>query len=252
MRGIIDNINNPFIVTGILFDYFKVKNNLYLYKKDLLILVFSLYRGLRLNDGKKIQYFIVGSLLKLRLTNFKFALDSAFNYTTYDSIRSILSRAVKLEDYQLPTPEIARSEIERIFGNGMAGIVSKHIVSANTLVSKLFEKKDHFKLTENKEFANIPMFNAIKNYLKDITALADQLIDKPLIESARALVLLNVDSIFSKERNKVLPLLTVGKILQLGLKDLNSTTVIYYGSASTESTYTSARDLSKSIKNSSN
>jgi hypothetical protein len=160
----------------------------------------------------------------------------------------MLGRAVTNELYQLPTPETALSEIERIFGDGMAVIVSKHIVAAQSLGSKLFEKKDFFSIEENKEFEKLPIFRAIKVYLEDINVLAAQLLDKPLVESARALVLLNVDSIFNNERNKVLPLLTVGKILQKGLKELNSTEEIYYGSATAESTYTSSQELAKSIK----
>jgi len=54
---------------------------------------------------------------------------------------------------------------------------------------------------------------------------------------------LNINQIFNKDRNKILDLLNIGKILYKGFQYNNKHTEIYYGSAITESTYTLSNDL---------
>jgi hypothetical protein len=55
--------------------------------------------------------------------------------------------------------------------------------------------------------------------------------------------MLNIDSLFNKERNKTLELLNTGKIFNLGFKKLNQMDEIMYGSATVESTYSYTKDL---------
>jgi hypothetical protein len=60
--------------------------------------------------------------------------------------------------------------------------------------------------------------------------------------------MLNIENVFSKERNKTLELLNTGKIFGLGFKKINQMDEIMYGSATVESTYTYSIDLFKRIQ----
>lgn len=55
--------------------------------------------------------------------------------------------------------------------------------------------------------------------------------------------MLNIDNLFTKERNKTLELMNTGKVFNLGFKEINQMDEIIYGSATVESTYTFTSDL---------
>lgn len=59
---------------------------------------------------------------------------------------------------------------------------------------------------------------------------------------------LDIEKIFNKDRNKIRSLMTIGSIIRGGFKILNNTHEIYYGSSTTESTFTAPNDLVKSLK----
>jgi hypothetical protein len=59
---------------------------------------------------------------------------------------------------------------------------------------------------------------------------------------------LNIDNIFNKDRNKIQSLLKVGTIIREGFRTLNNVTEIYYGSSTTESTFTQPSDVIKNVK----
>jgi hypothetical protein len=59
---------------------------------------------------------------------------------------------------------------------------------------------------------------------------------------------LDIENIFNKDRNKIRSLMTIGSIIRGGFKILNSTHEIYYGSSTTESTFTAPNDLIKSLQ----
>jgi len=51
------------------------------------------------------------------------------------------------------------------------------------------------------------------------------------VQASKDLILLETESLFSKERNKTLELLNTGKMFKKGFDYINSTDEIYYGSA---------------------
>jgi len=55
--------------------------------------------------------------------------------------------------------------------------------------------------------------------------------------------MLDIDSIFGKERNRTLDLMNTGKIFKQGFNKINSMDEIYYGSSTGESTYTQTKDM---------
>jgi len=59
---------------------------------------------------------------------------------------------------------------------------------------------------------------------------------------------LNIDSLFNKDRNKVQSIINIGSMVRNGFSILNKTDEIYYGSSTTESTFTAPNDLIKSIQ----
>lgn len=60
--------------------------------------------------------------------------------------------------------------------------------------------------------------------------------------------MLDIESVFSKERNKTLELLNTGKIFKDGFNKLNAMDEIMYGSATVESDYSFTTDISMLIK----
>jgi hypothetical protein len=117
LNGLVKNLSNPFIIYTTLFDYFVIKGNMYLYKKSILDMVCSLYRGKSFAGIPSYTQKRLNSMLR----TFSWGLKLALDRLTYDSIRTILARASHLNEfYVLPGAEIARLEIKRILANGLS------------------------------------------------------------------------------------------------------------------------------------
>jgi hypothetical protein len=106
MNGIIKNINNPFIVITILYDYFKIKQNNYFAVGNLVSTIKNFYKGLKLmkiQKGKiKKSFFRFSKRLEHKLEIFRFGLDISFGYDTYDNFRKLLCNHITNELYAIP------------------------------------------------------------------------------------------------------------------------------------------------------
>jgi hypothetical protein len=59
---------------------------------------------------------------------------------------------------------------------------------------------------------------------------------------------LNIDNLFNKDRNKIQSIVNIGSMVWKGFNILNKTDEIYYGSSTTESTFTAPNDLIKAVQ----
>lgn len=232
LGGILRNINNPNIVFTVLYDYFKIKGNYLPSSTNSLVdLVNSLYHKLLIRNKK---YFKLSVNMISSLQNFSLMLDVIFGYYSYDKIRNLFARNITTLDYNIPNDDTILSELKRVLSHGLRSRLLemnvKLINSPKTLISK-FDIEDKNLLNNN------PIFLAIYNTLSRFRDIKlDDLND--LHNISKEICDLNIDAIFSKERNKIQSLIEIGKILKDGFKYINSTTEVYYGSATLTDSFT--------------
>lgn len=232
LGGILRNINNPNIVFTVLYDYFKIKGNYLPSSTNSLVdLVNSLYHKLILRNKK---YFKLSNSMITSLQNFSLMLDVIFGYYSYDKIRNLFARNITSLDYNIPNDDTILSELKRVLSHGLRSRLLemnvKLINSPKTLISK-FDVEDKNSLNNNPIF--LAIYNTLSRFrdikLEDLNDLHN--ISKEICD-------LNIDSIFNKERNKIQSLIEIGKILKDGFKYINSTTEVYYGSATLTDSFT--------------
>ncbi|AKN79252.1 RNA-dependent RNA polymerases [Alternaria brassicicola mitovirus] len=247
LNGIIENINNPFIVMVNLFDFFKVKQNYLGSMKNLSEILFSLYKGLNRELGKKFN----NSKFKTKVRVFHESLNFSFGYSTNDSLREILCYNITNDYYVIPNNNLIHQIYDDVISLGLGKSIENSMNNLNTISSKIIDKKDLLKLDDINEIRNYPIFKGILNHIdryKDTVKSWDNDI-KTFRQKSKDLMMLNIDSLFNKERNKTLELLNTGKIFNLGFKKLNQMDEIMYGSAIVESTYSYTKDLFPLIQN---
>jgi hypothetical protein len=260
LKGIINNFKNPFVVFIILYDYFKIKNNLYTSKFSLVELLHRLYFKFSITKSKKVnlslnkskkqtKIFLNLSYNKLKMVKaLALSLDIDFGYYNYDKLRNLFTLLVTNDQYEIPGEGVALLEYKRILSQGMMGIVGKinsSIINNPDLLLSKFEIEDKNLLADNPVFISI--YNTIKQSWKIVQAwdLSDSVV---LHNASKEITDLDIESIFNKDRNKIRSLITVGSIVRGGFRILNNTSEIYYGSSTTESTFTAPNDLIKSLQ----
>lgn len=242
LKGILSNVKNPFIVFTIIYDYYKIKGNLYLSNYSLVDLVRRFY--FKLMFGKECLSLSRQTYNKVK--NFSIALDINFSYITYDKIRNLFCNKVKNDIYMMPTEGVALLEYKRILSDGLAKVIGKfneNIINSPKLLLNKFSE------IEDKNILSIfPVFISVRNVI-NITwnkvqawDLSSQIM---LHDIAKDINDLSIDRIFNKDRNKIQSLLSIGKILNTGFTKLNKTDEIYYGSSWATSTYTISNDMIK-------
>jgi len=239
MNGIIENINNPFIVMVNLYDFFKVKRNYLGSTKNLFQIVSSLYKGL----NKRFIKFN-NSKFKMKVKIFHASLDFAFGYSTNDSLRELLCLNITNENYVIPNDNLIHQIYDDVIKMGLGRTVEKGIHNLSGISKKIIENKS-IVLDDINEINNYPIFKGIINHInryKETVKTWDSDV-KSFRQKSKDLLMLDIDSVFSKERNKTLELLNTGKIFNLGFSKINQLDEIYYGSATVESTYTYSKDL---------
>jgi hypothetical protein len=230
-KGIIHNFRNQFIVFTILYDFYKVKNNLYVSKHSLCKVVSNLYFKFKFDEWKlkiknrKKTFKLKSTILTLNLKerskvkSFSLALDLTFNHYSYDKLREYFAlNTVKRSEYMLPTVEVARSEMERVLLAGLASTIRKF---NNTIFDDPFK---FFKEEQRKDAENFPIFTAMFNQVSSSWDLLTLYKNKKLsmYEVSKKLSLLDMESTFNKDRNIIMSLVNVGTIARRGFYKLNN------------------------------
>jgi len=159
------------VVFIILYDYFKIKNNLYTSKFSLVELLHRLYFKFSLTTiiKKKTKFqkkivFLNISKNKLKMVKaLSLSLDIDFGYYTYDKLRSLFVNMVTNDQYEIPGEGVALLEYKRILSQGMMGIIGKinnNIINNPDLLLSKFEIEDKNLLSNNPVFISI--YNTIK------------------------------------------------------------------------------------------
>jgi len=244
MIGIVKNINNPITVFTILFDYVFVKGNYWSYSKTLVDFLVDLYHRLKLqklNQTKKKE----GSRKKSKLS-FKFfsinvtkrwlksleihsfSLLHTFGFSSNESNRRFILERIPSELYVYH----GERSLSEIFEHGMIKLVFDNYSKVNTLVEELRSVKTFNKIEELKV---TPLYNAINNQLLRLIDLLKQNSheEKSVLEISRNLTILDFDSIWDRERNKIAVLVKVGQSFKKGILSISkayASDEIYYGS----------------------
>jgi hypothetical protein len=246
MNGIIENINNPFIVMVNLFDFFKVKQNYYSSIMNLSDVVSRLYKGLNLELSKKFS----NSRFRMKVKVFHESLNFSFGYSTVDSLREILCYNITNDYYVIPNDNLIHHIYDDVIRLGLGRSIENSMSNLSVISTKIIERKEQLGLEDINEIRNYPIFKGIVNHVNKYLETVKSW-DKEILtfrQKSKDLLQLNIDNVFNKERNKTLELLNTGKIFNLGFKQINETDEIYYGSATVESTYTANSDLFERIQ----
>nr|UPW42199.1 MAG: putative RNA dependent RNA polymerase [Xinjiang mito-like virus 61] len=238
MVGIINNIGNPFIVFTILFDHFKIKMNYMSCNIPLIFVISKLYKDLKIlyykktKIGKIRKIFIRSKFINInrfliRLETLQLGLDRAFGFLTEESLRIFLHKVIKNDSYLVPTSRaVLFEELNRILGDGLVRLVSQNLDNTSKIISNLITRSeilcDDFDVNYLRKY---PIFRSILNHC----VLAEEAISKwgfssDLLMASKELVQLDINNLFDKERNKILSLLNIGKILSSGIHVINQDT----------------------------
>jgi hypothetical protein len=246
MNGIIENINNPFIVMVNLFDYFKVKGNYLGSVKNLTSILFSLYKGLNRKLSKKFD----NSRFKMKVRTFHESLNYSFGYSTLDSLRELLAMNIHNEQYVLPSNNLIHQCFDDVIQMGLGKSIGNSLTVLGSISDDLIDKKDQLNLSDINELRFLPIFRGIVNHINRYTQTVKSwdFTESNFRQKSKDLLVLNIDNLFSKERNKTLELLNTGKIFSLGFNKINQTDEIMFGSSSVESTWTFTADIMRLVQ----
>jgi len=161
MNGIVENINNPFIVMVNLYDFFKVKKNYLGSTKNLPMICSSLYKGLSLKLSKKFN----NSRFKMKIYTFHKSLDYSFGYLTYDSLRELLCLNITNEQFMIPNEQLIHQTYDDVVCQGMGSSIKNSMNSLDQLAQKVIDGKSVYNIEDPNELRNFPIFKGIVNYI---------------------------------------------------------------------------------------
>jgi hypothetical protein len=237
VRGILINFKNVNIVFSILYSHFKINFKPYLSKFSLVDSLAQLYKDFYLIKGNKKEFPIRRlSHTVERLKTFSSILDITFGYANDQNIRQIFTRNITSDYYMIPSTEDSLLEIKKILSTGLGKLLSSNIGKVSSWQTKIIESYDE---QNRNNLIYYPTFVGLYNYIENIKTRTKKWSgSEEISELTSDLNVIDVDKIFSKERQKFDKLLTIGKSLEVGFSNINKTEEIYYGSATVESTLT--------------
>nr|URY18745.1 RNA-dependent RNA polymerase [Erysiphe necator associated mitovirus 37] len=237
VRGIIHNIFNVFIVFTILYSHFKIHGNLYLSVNSLSGSLFTLYNKLYIFKGKKKFFPIKNYRYNIkRLKTFSSLLDLIFGYENDQSIRRIFTRNITSDIYMIPSREDSLPNIKEILSTGLGKLLSSNIGKVSSWQTKIIES---FEDENRNNLSVFPTFVGLYNYIENIKMKTRKWKgSEEISELVSDFNVIDVDKVFSKERQKFDKLLTIGKSLEKGFSNINTLEEIMYGSATVESSLT--------------
>jgi hypothetical protein len=201
MKGLIENIDNIFIIYQILFDYYFIKGNLYMAKSNLVWVVASLIRAVLRSKQK--QCFSQRSFVE-RLEPLAFFMRYRFGYVTYDEARCFFAKHLRSDIYMIPTKDVVRDEISRVMSLAMVGTAWSSARVMSRFIPNLFSNPFFLdrSLTIDEDGTPIPMLQAVYNYTDKLVMKMTHLqLSKITVEEAMEdVVLLDVEAMMSFER----------------------------------------------------
>nr|UTQ48822.1 RNA-dependent RNA polymerase [Monilinia fructicola mitovirus 5] len=201
LRGIITNINNIFILYNILFDFYQLKGNLYTGSKTLLDVCIILIRAMPQKVVGTKKKFFGPANLRGRLLPYQLFMRIAFDIASYDEIRNFFATNVtKNDEYMIGTNmKVIHSEIERVLSLvlvGQAWLAVKRIAAISPQLAK--------KAMRTRNGSPHPVIRAIMNNIERLVNYSKTLMLQTITlkQSMEKSPLLDIDAIFSQQRNK--------------------------------------------------
>jgi hypothetical protein len=229
LKGIALNIENPFIVFTIIYDYFINKGNLCLVRGTLRSLVGKLYQGVIFKEYnketkrfRKISFKTPYLLQRLELLDFGMRYSSGF--ITYDRIRFILSKYSKNQDwYMIPWLSTIHLETKRVLGLGVQFSVLDGIHSISNLSTQVQKYYALFNLEDMSILSSFPIFSAIRNYLERIKEVMDSYEedDINLVDLSSEINFLDLSELAIWNRNYHKSILNGSKLWSKSLRNLD-------------------------------
>lgn len=230
LKGIISNFNDHRIVYSILYDYFKIKENLWLSNFSLVELIGQLYKSTYIfskpkkskskKDGKKLPpkkiWLSLNRKMYKQIMSLKLALDITFNYITYENFKKAWISNVNYEELHCPPNlKIGLFELKRILIGGLASSVFKGDLPIFKRPRELIV--DNFEDTyDSKSLVPHPQFLGLFNNLVNKLTVLDRFKDHGgigLYNAAKSLSAINYKTIYNKDKEKLIPVLEMGKLI---------------------------------------
>jgi hypothetical protein len=226
-RGIISNFRSPNIVFTILYDFYKIKNNIYTSSYSLVGSMCKLYSSFYLigKDSKKI---VIRFNDKIRnsLRDFNTVLDWSFGYENDQSLRQLFARKLYLdEEYRIPA---TIKSLNTIIGIGLKSKIVEQISTLDNLKAS-FNKMD-FKVNDPFRGAHIklhlvwPLYNGVRNEIQHLFKEYNRKIDKnnmSIYDYVSEVRIIDFNGIYEKQRQKYATLLTIGSTMNKGFSEVN-------------------------------
>jgi len=182
LKGIASNIENPFIVFTILFDYFIVKRNLNLNKSTIVNLVIRLYSNLTFETYKKGKLIskisFSNTFLRAKLNMLNLSIRFSLDLITDCQLREYMTTVFRKHDwYGIPNSStILRTEVQRVLGISIISAVNSGMSSISKL-KRRFTQYWALSFNQPAKLDLFPLFHSINNWAKQVDAFMKDIQD---------------------------------------------------------------------------
>jgi len=203
LRGILTNINNIYILYNILFEYFQIRGNTFMFKGSIMDLCVSLVREFQIASRSRVSSY--KSLLG-KLQPYNLFMRISFGYATYDEIRYFFAVNVIHNDIYMvgPNLQVILSELDRVLGEVLVNQAWQAVKKISSIFDLLIEMDEQS--TRLKDYSPHPLVRAIINNLQRLAKYSENLVADgiTLKKAMEKSPLLDVEAIYSEERRKYL------------------------------------------------
>jgi hypothetical protein len=232
LKGIANNIDNPFIVYTILFDYYIVKGNLYLSNLNITSLVIRLFNNLKFKYFKDKKIFHKSynlRYLRSKLLMLDLSMRVSLDLHTDDMIRKYLASVLYDQDwYFIPSDStILKKEFFRVLGVGIYPSVKEGLDNLAKL-KRRFTQYWALSFNEVNKLNLFPLFHSINNWVYDLVIFINDYNDGKvnnltLFELSKLINFLDINELFMWDRNFHSDLTFGGKLLSRTKSQLKDT-----------------------------
>jgi len=232
LKGIANNIDNPFIVFTILFDYYIIKGNMYLSRFNIINLVIRLYNNLTF------KYFVKGKLVKqvsfsksylrAKLLMLDLSMRISLDLATPTQIRMYMCKVLVNQDwYFIPEDNtVLKKEFFRVLGVSIYPSIQEGLNNLSKL-KRRFTQYWALSFNEPNKLILFPLFHAINNWVKELEQFTNdynsgKINNLTLFELSKLVNFLDINELFMWDRNFHSTQTFGGKLLsstKVGLKD---------------------------------
>jgi len=232
LKGISNNIDNPFIVYTILMDYYIIKGNQYLSRLNIISLVIRLYNNLVFKTfvkGKLVKSVTFSNrFLRTKLLMLDLSMRISLGINTDTQIREYLCKVLYDQDwYTIPSEStILKKEFFRVLGVSIYPSIQDGLNNLSKL-KRRFAQYWALSFNQPNKLNYFPLFHSINNWIKDLEQFTEdynsgKVNNLTLYELSKLVNFLDINELFMWDRNFHSTITQGGKLLSKarnGLKD---------------------------------